>query len=280
MTYKEKLSWEETILLMQSMDEHRQLIKDAYLTDDLIDNCERFSNSAEFENELEIINKYKSDSETILDIPGGNGLATYAFAKRGYRVTTVEPDASNLVGRGAIKYVLENKKLVANVVDAYGEDLPFADNSFDVVFVRQGLHHARDLVKMISEYYRVLKRGGILLAAREHVVDNYEDSLKRFLDSQADHKYYGGENAFTLNDYLSAIENSNLKMEEVIYPYDSMINIYPLTIDLIHEKIMSSKTAMFLNKFLNKETIIKLGMFHLKRKNIPGRLHTFVARKT
>jgi len=88
----------------------------------------------------------------------------------------------------------------------------FPSDSFDAVYVRQGLHHAADLPRMLEEIARVIRPGGVLLACREHVVDNYEESLQAFLDSQVDHQLYGGEHAFTLQDYRSAIAASGLIM--------------------------------------------------------------------
>jgi 2-polyprenyl-6-hydroxyphenyl methylase/3-demethylubiquinone-9 3-methyltransferase len=46
---------------------------------------------------------------------------------------------------------------------AYGESLPFADRTFDVVFCCDVLEHVRDLPKVISEVARVLNPGGAFL---------------------------------------------------------------------------------------------------------------------
>ena len=40
---------------------------------------------------------------------------------------------------------------------------------FDVVFARAVLHHTRDLELACREMFRVLRPGGIFVAAREHV---------------------------------------------------------------------------------------------------------------
>ena len=63
---------------------------------------------------------------------------------------------------------------------------------------------------MLAELARVLRPSGVLLACREHVVDNYGDSLRAFLESQVDHQLYGGENAFTLPDYRASIRSCGL----------------------------------------------------------------------
>ncbi len=44
-----------------------------------------------------------------------------------------------------------------------GEDLPFADESFDIVYCSDVLEHVNDLEKVISEISRVLKPNGVFL---------------------------------------------------------------------------------------------------------------------
>src|SRR5512141_1037361 len=135
-------SWEKAIDILRADPRYRELIYDAYLTEDLHGNCRRFADSAEFAEVLKLIRTYRQDARDILDIPGGNGIATYAFARAGFNVVAVEPDPSPSVGRGAIATSLSAENLEARIVDAFGEKLPFASESFDVVYVRQGLHHA------------------------------------------------------------------------------------------------------------------------------------------
>jgi SAM-dependent methyltransferase len=151
--------------------------------------------------------------------------------------------------------------------------------AFDVVFVRQGLHHARDLVRMLREYFRVLRAGGVLLACREHVVDDREASLRAFLESQPDHQLYGGENAFTLSEYRSAVEGAGFELCLQIAPYDSPINLHPNTLVGLGEKILASRPGSALRLLLPDALVVKIGMAHLRRARLPGRLYSFLAIK-
>jgi len=272
-------TWHEAIEILRNDPTHQDLIVNSYLTKDLIGNAKRFESSEEFKEVLKIIKNIKPDAKKVMDMPGGNGIATYAFALSDYEVTTVEPDGSHDVGRGAIEFVLQNANLKATIVDSYGESLPFPDASFDVVYVRQGLHHAADLKKMLQEIYRVLVPNGILIATREHVVDNYSDSLEAFLNSQVDHLMYGGENAFTLDDYMLAITNSGLEILDIVKPYDSIINYYPGSFEELHNKILNSKFGKVLSVCLSKQSIVKVGKWYLNNKKNPGRLYSFIAKK-
>ena len=246
-----KYSWEEAVELLRRDPANQDLIFNSYLCVDLLDNGSRFFASAEFTEVLRLLRAYKSDAKDLLDIPGGNGIATYAFAKTGFAVTTVEPDPSPTVGRGAIASVLEKSGLKANIVNAYGEALPFEAASFDIVYVRQGLHHAANLPRMLAEYTRVLRPGGLLLACREHVVDDYGKSLEAFLASQVDHQLYGGEHAFTLPDYRAAFEQAALVSVLELGPFDSSINLHPMTFEELDISVRCSQKGKFLSRFLS-----------------------------
>jgi len=269
--------WEEAIDLLRKNPEHQELIFDAYLTSDLQGNCRRFAESAEFAEAVRLIGAHRPNPRDVLDVPAGNGIATYAFAKAGFDVVAVEPDPSPSVGRGAIASTLAATGFQARIVAAFGENLPFETGSFDVVYVRQGLHHAHDLAAMLREYARVLRRGGLLLGCREHVVDNYEASLRDFLASQVDHQLYGGEHAFTLADYRSAFVGAGFTMIEELGPYDSPINLHPNTAESLVDKINESGPGRILGLVLSRSVVGRLGMWQLRRSNRPGRLYSFVA---
>ncbi len=272
-------SWEGAIEHLRGDPAHQDLIRNSYLSADLADNSRRFLASREFAETLRLLGRYAPSATTVLDIPGGNGIAAHAFAKTGFDVTTVEPDPSNTVGRGAIMQVLAQEGVQARIVDAFGENLPFADASFDIVYVRQGLHHAADLPRMLKEYARVLRAGGVLFAAREHVVDDYDGSLKAFLATQADHQLYGGEHAFTLPDYRAAIAEAGLKLTVELGPYDSAVNLHPTSLEELGDAILASRKGRFLSYFLPRGLINRLGLWWLKQGKLPGRLYTFLAAK-
>jgi ubiquinone/menaquinone biosynthesis C-methylase UbiE len=272
-------TWEEAIGILRNDPQHQELIFNAYLTTDLVGNAKRFAASEEFKETLKLIRKYLPSANHVLDIPGGNGIATYAFALEGFKTTVVEPDASSSVGRGAIKTVLDSANLKAEIVEAFGENLPFANETFDVVYVRQGLHHAWDLNKMVAEYFRVLKKGGLLLGCREHVVDNREGSLKAFLDAQVDHQLYGGENAFTLEEYRGAFTKAGFTIIEEIEPYSSPINLFPKTKESLEEKILATSMGKVLGSFLPRPLVTKIGLMALRFRPLPGRMYSFVTVK-
>jgi SAM-dependent methyltransferase len=273
-------TWDQAVEILRGDAAHAQLIFDAYLTRDLEENCLRFAASAEFEEARALLLRHAPKAVSLLDMPAGNGIATRAFAAAGFDVTAVEPNPSDSVGRGAIKQALAAAALEANIVDAWGEALPFEPSSFDVVYVRQGLHHASDLPSMVREIARVLRPGGVLLACREHVVDDHGASLQAFLDAQVDHQLYGGENAFMLPEYRAAIIEAGLALELQIGPFDSIINAFPNTPEVLRKKVLDSRPGRLLRRLLPDDTVAALGIWHAKRRRTPGRLYSFLARKS
>ena len=101
----------------------------------------------------------------VLDIAGGTGDLTYAFAKRvGPKGTVVLADINDSmlkVGRDR----LADRGVAGNleVIQANAEHLPFPDNEFDVVTIAFGLRNVTHKEQAIAEMHRVLKPGGRML---------------------------------------------------------------------------------------------------------------------
>jgi uncharacterized protein YbaR (Trm112 family) len=71
-----------------------------------------------------------------------------------------------------------------------GECLPFQEESFDVVMVRQALHHMLKYYSAISEFFRVLRIGGVVLIVDEPFCAlALDDTL---LSYPMGHHLYGG----------------------------------------------------------------------------------------
>lgn len=95
-----------------------------------------------------------------------------------------------------------------------GQQLPFNNNSFGLVYVRQALHHVLDLEQILREISRFLQPGGILIATQEHKIDG-STSQKIFLENHALHKYSNAETAHTIEEYKAALK-SRIEIEKNI----------------------------------------------------------------
>jgi ubiquinone/menaquinone biosynthesis C-methylase UbiE len=93
----------------------------------------------------------------VLDVAAGNGNATLAAARRWCDVTSTDYVPALLEG-GRARAAAERLNVDFRVADA--EDLPFADNSFEVVVSTFGVMFTPDQDKAAAELLRVCRRGG------------------------------------------------------------------------------------------------------------------------
>ena len=98
--------------------------------------------------------------ETILDIATGTGDQAIALsALKPQKVTGLDISAGMLdVGRMKIAKLGLSDLIDMKLGDS--EDIPFDDDSFDVITVSFGVRNFENLKKGLSEMYRVLKPGG------------------------------------------------------------------------------------------------------------------------
>ncbi|MFL2545884.1 MAG: class I SAM-dependent methyltransferase [Candidatus Rariloculaceae bacterium] len=215
-----------------------------------------------------------------LDVGAGHGLGSYALASGGWEVTALEPDSSSLVGAQSIRSLAKESGLPINVVESVGETMPFDDATFDLVFARQVLHHAADLRGLCGEIMRVLKPGGTLLAIRDHVISKPED-LEVFLSIHPLHRFYGGENAYLLKDYIAALKSSGLVIDQVIRPLASPINFAPYTEETLRKEILGKFPDAFGIRNLFRRALAGRRGFRFLlslaslRDSRPGRLYSF-----
>ena len=97
---------------------------------------------------------------SALEVGCGGGILTEEIAKMGFITTGIDPSEQSLTN--AKKHAKDNN-LKINYERGTGENLPFQNNSFDVVFCCDVLEHVYDLPKVISEISRVLKNEGIFI---------------------------------------------------------------------------------------------------------------------
>ena len=97
-------------------------------------------------------------STQVLDIGCGAGFLSNELSKRGLTVTGVDISEESL---GVARRFDETKSVSYKIADAY--ELPFPDAQFDVVTAMDFLEHVENPAKVIKEFSRVIKPGGIFI---------------------------------------------------------------------------------------------------------------------
>lgn len=100
------------------------------------------------------------DKEKILEVGCGNGYYLNLLNKLGFNLTLTGIDNDVLALQDARKIIRDNK-VKFKLVDA--NKLPFGNNFFDKVVISEVIEHVEDQQKVLSEIYRVLKPGGIMV---------------------------------------------------------------------------------------------------------------------
>jgi ubiquinone/menaquinone biosynthesis C-methylase UbiE len=163
------LSYEEATVELWKDEQHHQLMRDSYLDLNPVEAALRYRDSEEFAEIRRILSR-RHTGKVVLDLGAGNGILSSALANCGYRALALEPGNGVITGRQAMRTIQSAAEAPFEILEGWGENIPLADASVDVVIARQVLHHAQNLQKMCAEVYRVLKSGGFFLALREHVV--------------------------------------------------------------------------------------------------------------
>jgi len=122
---------------------------------------------------LELINK---ENISVLDVACGTGDMIESFLK--YK------NDINIIGLDPSKEMLKiAKEKLPNIkfIQGYATDLPFENNTFDIVSISFGIRNVVDTQKAIEEFYRVLNKKGILLIL-EFTKSNGENTLRKCVD--------------------------------------------------------------------------------------------------
>ena len=125
-----------------------------------------------------------NNTDTILEVAAGTCMCGRAFAPHAAHVVCLDATPAMLeVGKAECE-----KALIDNItfVKGYAEELPFLDNSFDIVISRLAFHHFAEVKEPFAEMVRVLKTGGKLvmidmIAADESMRDEV-DRIERLRD--------------------------------------------------------------------------------------------------
>jgi len=114
----------------------------------------------------------------ILDLGSGVGNFVVACRNLGLRAYGIEPDR---IGQGcsATSLQIARQRLdLSPFASALGEQLPFADATFDLLVLDQVIEHVNDQSRVLTEAFRVLKPGGAMYVACPNYLRFFEPHYK------------------------------------------------------------------------------------------------------
>ncbi|MDJ0555881.1 MAG: bifunctional 2-polyprenyl-6-hydroxyphenol methylase/3-demethylubiquinol 3-O-methyltransferase UbiG [Microcoleaceae cyanobacterium MO_207.B10] len=110
---------------------------------------------------IDLFKQYQiSNSHQIIEIGCGGGIFCEYIARQGYNILGVDISSGSI--SVAQEHALKNN-LTVNYQTASVYELPFADESFDVVMSSDFLEHIEDLERAIYEMSRILKQNGLFI---------------------------------------------------------------------------------------------------------------------
>jgi SAM-dependent methyltransferase len=137
-----------------------------------------------------LLDRYVQDARglRVLEVGAAKAWAARFWLERDceYVATDILVDPNIGLGRGAFYGDFGR-------VQADGENLPFADATFDVTYCVATLHHALDLPKMVKEMSRVTKGGGVVAGLNEGT---------RGLGRNSDNPDQAGEKEIGINEHV------------------------------------------------------------------------------
>jgi len=141
--------------------------------DNLAEMVDAFDDLMKIRQHLAVVEMPLADlsGKHVLEIGPGGGGHSCLFKKYGAQVTVADITPERALSATRKLSLMDGPESVG--FNADGENLPFADNTFDFVYSNGVLHHSENTDQCVAEVFRVLKPGGtavIMLYSRHSAI--------------------------------------------------------------------------------------------------------------
>ncbi len=181
-----------------------------------------------------IVQFEKWRGKKVLEVGCGIGIDGMEFAKIGANYIGIDISEKSLK-LAKTYFNLSNQR--ANLLLADAENLPFQDNTFDLVYSWGVLHHTPDIQKAIEEIYRVLKPNGriIIMLYNKYSLVGLQLYIRYGIlrgkiqvnpvDLYAFHHESPGTRAFTDKEVQELFSQfRGVKIKNIVTPYDVRVS--------------------------------------------------------
>jgi 2-polyprenyl-3-methyl-5-hydroxy-6-metoxy-1,4-benzoquinol methylase len=159
-------------------------------SDRYLDICES-RQEANFRNILDVIAQYVPKDARLLEFGCGTGNLASLVAAKGFRVLGVDI-SERFIGHAKRTYAAHQSNLDFAAV-GFGP-LPFSDTSFDCIFTCAVLEHCYEVEKIVSDFHRLLRPGGILIIGTPNLLSPFTRTAliaRRLLGKRKRYHLYG-----------------------------------------------------------------------------------------
>jgi ubiquinone/menaquinone biosynthesis C-methylase UbiE len=118
---------------------------------------------------IEALPYIRSDMQ-VLDIACGNGFGTYKLFKKGAHKVIGGDISDEALNYCVNKYKKDLSSEVFQFRKLDATNLEFEDATFDIITSFETIEHIKDYKKVVSEFHRVLKKGGVLLLSTPNII--------------------------------------------------------------------------------------------------------------
>ena len=162
---------------------------------------------------------------SVLDAGCGQGVVGCYIAQKNdiqLKGITITPHEVISASKRAKELGVQDK---TEFIVADYADIPYDDNSFDRIYTTESLSHAPDVNKVVGEFARVLKPGGVLVCA-EYEMDhkNFTDEMIRLAELIRKQAAIHGVYQFGKSEFVETIRKNHLTLKK---EYDWTKNTKP-----------------------------------------------------
>lgn len=202
----------------------------------------------------EIINKYKLVlTGKVLEIGGGYGVqAAYLKKIKGDKIELYYSDSSVTAVKASDEFELFFDCKIDHKWVIGGENIPAPDDFFDSIYFFASFHYLQDILKTISECYRVLKSDGKLVLMLEPSCPKYlsffynlkvkRDEIQESFFTKQDYKNFVKEKFIDYKiNYFTNFYNRESKLSLIYYLILSFLpkitlSLFPVSLVVIAKK--------------------------------------------
>jgi methionine biosynthesis protein MetW len=152
-----------------------------------------------------------SQGKKVLDLGCGTGSIASQLQK------ATKADVIGVDASFAMLRVAKDKSLEVICADIDNAPLPFRDSSFDTVMVAYVIHQIKNLAFLLSECYRVLRAGVLVLLTSSHKqIENQHPVIKNFFPSYIDIDKGRFPDIHQIDYLLNSLGLKDIKHEDMI----------------------------------------------------------------